>query len=201
MGRISQSLINQQWIKVPISFPGLDDEDTQEMPLNISASVAGHRIAWVHVDGGSGVKVMYEHCFARIQKEIQNKLDEDACPLMGFSGEVVEPLSSLNLPLTPQGWRTDQNGSSTILRGKAPVKVQHHPRETWDESTYSHSINGPRLPPIPHTKVSGYHSIPGRNRSRSGGQGQIREKPKECCRVYSQRRVSRAYNKNWGTVR
>ncbi|XP_076936980.1 uncharacterized protein LOC143604358 [Bidens hawaiensis] len=70
------------------------------MPLNISASVAGHRVARVHVDEESGVEVMYEHCFVRLQREIRSRLEEDVCPLMGFSGEVVEPLGSLMLPLT-----------------------------------------------------------------------------------------------------
>ncbi|XP_076952010.1 uncharacterized protein LOC143625606 [Bidens hawaiensis] len=43
---------------------------------------------------------MYEHCFARLQEEIRSRLEEDICPLIGFSGEVLEPLGSLTLPLT-----------------------------------------------------------------------------------------------------
>ncbi|XP_076913551.1 uncharacterized protein LOC143572218 [Bidens hawaiensis] len=88
------------WMKEEIYFPGITEEEDREMPLNISASVAGHRVSWVHVDGGSGVEVMYEHCFLRLQREIRERLEEDTCPLMGFSGEVVELLGSLNLPFT-----------------------------------------------------------------------------------------------------
>lgn len=83
-----------------LSFPGLEDQEARKMQLNISANVVGHRAARVHVDGGSGVEVMYGHCFVRLQKEIRNRLEEDICPLMGFSGEVIEPLGSLTLSLT-----------------------------------------------------------------------------------------------------
>ncbi|XP_076928212.1 uncharacterized protein LOC143592093 [Bidens hawaiensis] len=81
-------------------FPHMEEEDAMEMPLNISESVAGQRVARVHVDGVSGVEVMYEHCFIRLQRKIRSKLEEDVCPLMGFSREVVEPLGSLTLPFT-----------------------------------------------------------------------------------------------------
>lgn len=87
-------------MKVPISIPVVDDQEAREMPLNISASVAEHRIARLHADRGSDGEVMYEHCFDRIQKDIRSRMEEDACPLIGFSGEVVEPLNCLTLPLT-----------------------------------------------------------------------------------------------------
>lgn len=43
---------------------------------------------------------MNEHCFERIQKEIRSWLEDNVCPLMAFSGEVVEPLGFLTLLLT-----------------------------------------------------------------------------------------------------
>ncbi|XP_076928288.1 uncharacterized protein LOC143592209 [Bidens hawaiensis] len=91
---------NPAWMNVPLSFSGLTNEDAREMPLNISASVAGHRVAPVHVDGGRGVEVMYEHCFARLQKEVRDRLEEDLCPLVGFSREVAKPLGSITLPFS-----------------------------------------------------------------------------------------------------
>ncbi|XP_076944584.1 uncharacterized protein LOC143615313 [Bidens hawaiensis] len=91
---------NLVWMNVPLSFSGLTNEDAREMPLNISASVAGHRVARVHVDRGSGVEVMYEHCFVRLQNEVRDRLEEDVCPLVGFSGEVVKPLGSITLPFS-----------------------------------------------------------------------------------------------------
>ncbi|XP_076904329.1 uncharacterized protein LOC143559728 [Bidens hawaiensis] len=93
-------LMNTAWMNAEVHFPGITESEAREMPLNISASIAGHRVARVHVDGGSGVEVMYEHCFLRLQRDVQERLEEDICPLMGFFGEVVEPLGSLNLPFT-----------------------------------------------------------------------------------------------------
>ncbi|XP_076911240.1 uncharacterized protein LOC143569140 [Bidens hawaiensis] len=90
--------VSMAWMIAEVHFPGITESKAREMPLNVSASIAGHRVARVHVDGGSGVEVMYEHCFLRLQREIQERLEEDICPLMGFSGEVVEPLGSLSLP-------------------------------------------------------------------------------------------------------
>ncbi|XP_076911913.1 uncharacterized protein LOC143570035 [Bidens hawaiensis] len=87
-------------MNVPLSFSGLTNEDARDMPLNISTSVAGHRVAWVYVDGGSGVEVMYEHYFTRLQKEVQDRQEEDVCPLVGFSGEVVKPLGSITPPFS-----------------------------------------------------------------------------------------------------
>ncbi|XP_076936700.1 uncharacterized protein LOC143603943 [Bidens hawaiensis] len=100
MGRKEFPPVSTAWMREEVNFPGITEEEAREMPLNISASVARHRVARVHVDRGRGVKVMYEHCFLRLQREVRERLEEDICPLMGFSGEVVEPLGSLTLPFT-----------------------------------------------------------------------------------------------------
>ncbi|XP_076884508.1 uncharacterized protein LOC143533700 [Bidens hawaiensis] len=113
---------NPVWMNVPLSFSGLTNEEAREMPLNISASVAGHRVTRVHVDGGSGVEVMYEHCFARLQKEVQDRLEEDVCPLVGFSGEVVKPLGSVTFPFSLKEGRKARTVQFQFSVVRAPSK-------------------------------------------------------------------------------
>ncbi|XP_022004175.1 uncharacterized protein LOC110901676 [Helianthus annuus] len=48
-------------MKAPILIPHLEENEVQRLPLNISAIIAGHKVARIHVDGGSGVEVIYEH--------------------------------------------------------------------------------------------------------------------------------------------
>ncbi|XP_076926873.1 uncharacterized protein LOC143590207 [Bidens hawaiensis] len=122
LGRLGHWSGNSSWMKASISFPGLEEDEAHEMPLNISASVAGHRVARNHVDGGSGVEVMYKHCFTRLQEEVRSRLEEDICPLMGFSEEVVEPLGSLTLPITLRDGERTRTVNLQFLVVLAPSK-------------------------------------------------------------------------------
>ncbi|KAI3825920.1 hypothetical protein L1987_07661 [Smallanthus sonchifolius] len=83
-----------------ISFESLTDKDIQEGPLVIYANVAGHRIRRIHVDGGSGAEIMFEHCFERLDEDLKARLVPDHLPLVGFSGERVLPVGKVTLPVT-----------------------------------------------------------------------------------------------------
>ncbi|KAK9074310.1 hypothetical protein SSX86_006908 [Deinandra increscens subsp. villosa] len=91
---------NEKWLEKPITFAALGPDEAQEAPLNVAADIAGHRVARIHVDGGSGTEIMYEHCFVRMMPDIRARVQEDYTPLIGFSGEMVRPLGKITLPFT-----------------------------------------------------------------------------------------------------
>ncbi|XP_021980657.1 uncharacterized protein LOC110876803 [Helianthus annuus] len=43
-------------MKAPILMPHQEENEVQRLPLNISATIAGHKVVRIHVDGGSGVE-------------------------------------------------------------------------------------------------------------------------------------------------
>ncbi|XP_022002464.1 uncharacterized protein LOC110899876 [Helianthus annuus] len=109
-------------MKTPILMPYLEESEVQRLPLNISAVIAGHKVSRIHVDGGSGVKVIYEHCFLRFDRDIRDRLEEDSIPLVGFNNSVSHPLGKIKLPFTvgvgDQVWTI--NLTFTVVR--APSK-------------------------------------------------------------------------------
>ncbi|XP_071700226.1 uncharacterized protein [Rutidosis leptorrhynchoides] len=61
----------QKWQFAPISFPEMQSEDFSEMPIVISCKIAqnGITVMKVHVDNGSSVDVVYEHCFVQLPEK------------------------------------------------------------------------------------------------------------------------------------
>ncbi|XP_035845365.1 uncharacterized protein LOC118491586 [Helianthus annuus] len=87
-------------MKAPVLMPHLEENEVQRLPLNISAIIAGHKVARIHVDGGSGVEVIYEHYFLRFDRDVRDRLEEDSIPLVGFNNSVSHPLGKIRLPFT-----------------------------------------------------------------------------------------------------
>ncbi|XP_022041919.1 uncharacterized protein LOC110944569 [Helianthus annuus] len=87
-------------MKAPILMPHLEENEVQRLPLNISAIIAGHKVSRIHVDGGSGVEVIYEHCFLRFDRDVRDRLEEDSIPLVGFNNSVSHSLGKIRLPFT-----------------------------------------------------------------------------------------------------
>nr|GEX24989.1 reverse transcriptase domain-containing protein [Tanacetum cinerariifolium] len=54
----------------------------------------------IHVDGGSSLEVMYEHCFRNLSYRTRSRLKESIIPLVGFLGEVDYPLGVIDLEVT-----------------------------------------------------------------------------------------------------
>nr|GEW35909.1 reverse transcriptase domain-containing protein [Tanacetum cinerariifolium] len=73
-----------------------EEEEGAEGPMIIEAEIRGHFIHQMYVDGGSGSKILYEHCFNRLCQEIKNQMVL-ATPLIGLSGEIIWPLGQLSL--------------------------------------------------------------------------------------------------------
>ncbi|KAJ0866466.1 hypothetical protein HanRHA438_Chr12g0552081 [Helianthus annuus] len=86
-------------MKAPILMPHLEENEVQRLPLNISAIIAGHKVARIHVDGGSGVEVIYEPYFLRFDRDVRDRLEEDSI-LVGFNKSVSHPLGKIRLPFT-----------------------------------------------------------------------------------------------------
>ncbi|GJZ11036.1 reverse transcriptase domain-containing protein, partial [Tanacetum coccineum] len=65
------------------------EEDGTEGPMIIEAEIGGHSVHQIYVDGGASLKVLYEHCFVRLQPEIRSQMIPATRSLVGFSGETM----------------------------------------------------------------------------------------------------------------
>ncbi|GKD82578.1 reverse transcriptase domain-containing protein [Tanacetum coccineum] len=83
-----------------ITFPSLTTSSGTEGSLVIEAKIGGHMIHRMYVDGGSSMKVLYQHCFNRLQPKIKNQMVPTTTSLTGFSGETIWPLGQLRLLVT-----------------------------------------------------------------------------------------------------
>ncbi|GJT03365.1 reverse transcriptase domain-containing protein [Tanacetum coccineum] len=83
-----------------ITFPPLSANKGIEGPSVIEAEIEGHAIHRMYVDGGSSMKVFYEHCFNRLWPEIKSQMVPATTSLTGFSGENIWPLGQLRLLVT-----------------------------------------------------------------------------------------------------
>ncbi|GJU64202.1 reverse transcriptase domain-containing protein [Tanacetum coccineum] len=98
--KIAKQRITQSFSSDPeISFPPLGEEDGLEGPMIIEAEIGGHFIYRMYVDGGSSLKILYEHCFKRLRLEVKNQMVPATTPLIGFSGEVIWPMGQISLPV------------------------------------------------------------------------------------------------------
>jgi hypothetical protein len=48
---IKHRVAHPDWMKVPITFPLLEDDEAQDASLNILVELGDHRVAQIHVDG------------------------------------------------------------------------------------------------------------------------------------------------------
>nr|GEU30045.1 reverse transcriptase domain-containing protein [Tanacetum cinerariifolium] len=80
-----------------ISFPTLGEEDRTESTMIIEAKIGGHCMHRIYVDGGSFLKILYEHYFSKFRPEIKNQLIPVNIPLVGFSREIIWPLGQISL--------------------------------------------------------------------------------------------------------
>nr|GEW27481.1 reverse transcriptase domain-containing protein [Tanacetum cinerariifolium] len=83
-----------------IAFPQLTASNGTEGPLVIEAEMGGHMIHRMHIDGGSSMEILYEHCFNKLRPEIKGQMVPATTSLTGFSGETIWPLGQLKLLVT-----------------------------------------------------------------------------------------------------
>nr|GEX55131.1 reverse transcriptase domain-containing protein [Tanacetum cinerariifolium] len=87
----------ESWMNIFITFSAISAEDVFEEPLIVEAEVEGYLVMRVYVDEGSSVKVMFEHCFEKLNPKIKAGLRDTQTDLVGFAREVSNPLGKIDL--------------------------------------------------------------------------------------------------------
>ncbi|XP_071708274.1 uncharacterized protein [Rutidosis leptorrhynchoides] len=87
------------WELIPITFPPVMSIDTVNEPVIIKCHIphCGTQIKRMHVDTGSGVDIMYEHCYHFLPAEVKAQLRQPDITLSGFSGESSWPLGRIEV--------------------------------------------------------------------------------------------------------
>nr|GEW90749.1 reverse transcriptase domain-containing protein [Tanacetum cinerariifolium] len=95
---MTRQKVTQSFARVrEITFPPLATSRGTEGPLVIEAEISEHMIHHIYIDGGSSTKVLYEHCFNRLQPKIKRQKVPATTSLTSFSGETIWPLGKLRL--------------------------------------------------------------------------------------------------------
>ncbi|XP_012833285.1 PREDICTED: uncharacterized protein LOC105954155 [Erythranthe guttata] len=85
----------------PITF-GVQDETGIQQPHNdalvITATVANYDVARILVDTGSSADIIYYECFRQMRLNFEVRRVDTA--LIGFAGEVVQPMGEVTLPVS-----------------------------------------------------------------------------------------------------
>ncbi|GJZ12960.1 reverse transcriptase domain-containing protein [Tanacetum coccineum] len=96
--RVARQKITQSFSpNTEILFPPLGEDEGTEGPMIIEAEIWGHCIHRMYVDGGSALKILYEHCFSQLRPEIKNQLAPTTTPLIVFNGEIIWPIGQIQL--------------------------------------------------------------------------------------------------------
>ncbi|GJR71640.1 reverse transcriptase domain-containing protein [Tanacetum coccineum] len=90
----------EHWMDNAITFPPVPQYQMMNCPVVMEALIEGFRVKRIHVDGGSSLEVMYEHCFRSLSYRTRSRLRESRIPLVGFSGEVSYPMGVVDLEVT-----------------------------------------------------------------------------------------------------
>nr|GEU88604.1 reverse transcriptase domain-containing protein [Tanacetum cinerariifolium] len=95
--RLSKQNITQTFSpESVISFPPLGKEDGTEGLMIIKVEIRGHFVHRMYVDGGSSLKILYEHCFNIFRHEVRSQMILATTPLVGFSEEIIWPLGQIS---------------------------------------------------------------------------------------------------------
>ncbi|GJW16582.1 hypothetical protein Tco_0024018 [Tanacetum coccineum] len=83
-----------------LTFPAIPQGHLTDGPIILEGIIEGHQVRRIHVDGGSSLEIMYEHCFRNFNVGIRSRLRKYKAPLVGFSGETYDPLGIVDLWVT-----------------------------------------------------------------------------------------------------
>ena len=113
------------WMNVDITFPPVSRANAKESPIIIQAEIAGYLVQRIYVDNGAGSEIMYEHCFRCLDSWTQNRLRPSNTPLVGFSGEISQPLGVIDLEvIVGEGTRSRRTTMEfAIVRAASPYNV------------------------------------------------------------------------------
>ncbi|GKA78427.1 hypothetical protein Tco_0784964, partial [Tanacetum coccineum] len=90
-------MIDEKWMKVPITFPPVSARDLSKEALVVEAEVEGYLVRRIHIDEGASIKIMYEHCFNMLHPSIRARLTEMQTTVSRFLREQVKPLGKIEL--------------------------------------------------------------------------------------------------------
>ncbi|GAV84272.1 hypothetical protein CFOL_v3_27716, partial [Cephalotus follicularis] len=94
-----------------ISFSEADYEGVRlyhDDPVVVTLQVELFTMKRIHIDSGSSTDILYKHAFDQLRIST-NQLRPVKTPLMGFAGEMVHPLGSIDL---------------SVVTGTAPRQTQ-----------------------------------------------------------------------------
>ena len=100
---------------LPIYFSSSDPTPpgwVKTNPLVIVAKLEETLVHRVHIDNGSTVEVMYEHCYKQLPEAWRRKLRRHGGCLTGFGGHDVIPIGTIKIPLTMEDYR--KRGRKTV---------------------------------------------------------------------------------------
>ncbi|GJW54237.1 hypothetical protein Tco_0098322 [Tanacetum coccineum] len=86
-----------------LTFPSIPRNRLTDEPIILEEMIEGHQARRIHVDGGSSLEIMYEHCFKKFSVNVRSRLRKCKSSLVGFLGEVYHPLGLVDLRVTMGG--------------------------------------------------------------------------------------------------
>nr|GEU60163.1 hypothetical protein [Tanacetum cinerariifolium] len=125
------------------------EEDGTEGTMIIEAEMEGHCVYRVHVDGGSSLEILYEHCFNRFRPEVKKQMVPAATPLVGFSGEIIWPLGQISL-LVKIG---DEEHSTSAWMNFIVISPQQNYWKAKNKKDPGNSIHDPQNVKIPRPGI------------------------------------------------
>ncbi|GJZ85994.1 hypothetical protein Tco_0657604 [Tanacetum coccineum] len=103
-----------------IAFPAIPQNCLTDAPIILEGTIKGYHVQRIYIDGGSSSEIMYEHCFKNFDADIKSRLRKSNAPLVGFLGEVYDPLGLVNLRVTME----EPGRSKTVLLEFVIVKCR-----------------------------------------------------------------------------
>ncbi|XP_071688809.1 uncharacterized protein [Rutidosis leptorrhynchoides] len=86
---------------IEISFPSIQAFNTSCAPIVVQGYLpeSGHGVKHFHIDNGSSVDIMYEHCFRQLPTTVRRTIKPPTTSLSEFSEESAWPIEILDLKL------------------------------------------------------------------------------------------------------
>ncbi|GJZ65437.1 hypothetical protein Tco_0622133 [Tanacetum coccineum] len=83
-----------------IAFPAIPPNSLTYAPIILEGTIKGYHVQRIYIDGRSSSEIMYEHYFKNFDADIKSRLRKSNAPLIGFLGEVYDPLGLVDLRVT-----------------------------------------------------------------------------------------------------
>nr|GEY04417.1 reverse transcriptase domain-containing protein [Tanacetum cinerariifolium] len=115
----------EDWMKMPITFPLIPADDLLDEPLIIEAEVEGYLVRRVFVDHGIAVQVMFKHFFDNLPLSFRARLTQTQTKLVGFSGEqlILMGKIKLNVAFRSEGLCKRTMMKFTMVRESSPYNI------------------------------------------------------------------------------